>query len=453
MSDFFSTDKEIITGIAPGRLDVMGGISDYSGSLLLQMPIRELTVVQVQQRDDNLVRIQSILGKKRALHFTISTDSIYNKTYEEVRKIMQGMEGGDWAGYVIGCIVVLWREKNIKPIGLNIFIGSGIPQGKGVSSSAALEVATLSALKKLMSLHLDDTELPLLAQKAENLVVGAPCGLMDQLSSYLGQKNKLLPLICQPHTVLEPIPLPPGISFCAIDSDIRHAVSGASYSDVRAAAFMAYTLVAMQEGCKEEELILARQKGDYSKIPFGGYLANISPSHFFQHYYNAIPELMKGADFIDRYRISIDAVTDIDPQKNYYLRNCALHPVLENFRIQSFIYLIQNFKRQKDKESLLLQMGELMYQSHSGYTLVGLGNDCTDELVQRVKRAGPAGGVYGARITGGGSGGTVVILCYGKKGKDTAKRIYEEYCRDHSIGSYFFYGSSDGALKLNADKL
>ena len=126
---------------------------------------------------------------------------IKDRSLSEAGKIIKSVVGGDWAVYVLGCFLVLQKEKKIELTGANVFIESNVPWGKGVSSSAALEVATMNALNQLYKLSLGKEELAVLAQMAENLVAGAPCGLMDQLSSHLGQKNKLLPLICQPHQV------------------------------------------------------------------------------------------------------------------------------------------------------------------------------------------------------------------------------------------------------------
>jgi galactokinase len=453
MSHFFSADQPIVTAHAPGRLDVMGGISDYSGSLLLQMPIKQFTTVELQRNETDFIKIRSVITKSKTDNFNIPASELLNKSYEQARQLLSDMPGGDWAAYVIGCIMTLYREKNIRPEGLSISIHSTVPLGKGVSSSAALEVATMCALAKLYNIEFGDMELPLLAQKAENLVVGAPCGLMDQVSSYLGQKNKLLPIICQPHAVLPALTIPAGISFVAIDSGIRHAVSGASYSDVRAAAFMAYTIVALKSGCDLPTLAQAKTSGNREHLPYSGYLANIPLSVFQQSCQNELPESITGAAFLEKYHLSIDPVTTVHPDRNYHLRNCAAHPIQENNRIRIFTNILQHFTKQKNKEDAATLLGELMFQSHAGYSSVGLGNSYTDELVQRVRDAGKTNGVYGARITGGGSGGTVCILCYGEKGKKTARQIFEDYRSEHKMKNVFLFGSSDGAFRLSNQRI
>ena len=449
MNDLFSTEEKIISATAPGRMDVMGGIADYSGSLLLQMPIKQTTTVSIQKRNDGVFHFRTQITKKKTNDFIIHLSAIKDNSLIEAGKVIKSVVGGDWAVYVLGCFLVLKKEKKISLEGANVFIESNVPWGKGVSSSAALEVATMNALNQLYHLSLGKEELAVLAQLAENLVAGAPCGLMDQLSSHLGQKNKLLPLICQPHQVDKAISIPRGINFSGIDSGIRHAVSGASYSDVRAAAFMSYTVIALNEGATVEELEQARTSGDWSKLPFKGFLANIPVSLFEEKYISLLPAEISGKDFLSQYKISIDTVTNIDEGKIYRPSVCGSHPVYENARVNEFRNLLKNFKKQEDKQASLIQMGNLMMQSHESYSAVGLGNEYTDKIVEMVRDAGTARGVFGARVSGGGNGGTVCILSYGKEGKNAVKEIYRNYKQIKKQKLFFFSGSSHGAYSLN----
>ena len=447
--DFFSTNGSAISATAPGRMDVMGGIADYSGSLLLQMPIKQTTTVNIQERNDGVFNFRTQITKSKTEDFTIHISDVKDRSLAEAGVVIRSIKGGDWAVYVLGCFLVLQKEKGIALTGANVFIESKVPWGKGVSSSAALEVATMNGLNELYKLSLGKEELAVLAQMAENLVAGAPCGLMDQLSSHLGQKNKLLPLICQPHQVDKAISIPRGINFSGIDSGVRHAVSGASYSDVRAAAFMSYTIIALNKGASVEELEQARTSGDWSKLPFKGFLANIPVSFFEEKYISLLPGEISGKDFLSQYKVSIDTVTNIDETKIYKPSVCGSHPVYENARVNEFKALLKNFKKQDDKQASLIQMGNLMMQSHESYSAVGLGNEYTDKIVEMIRDAGPGSGVFGARVSGGGNGGTVCILSYGKKGKSTVKDIYRQYKQIKKQKLFFFSGSSHGAFSLN----
>jgi L-arabinokinase len=449
MSDFFSYSKPVFTASAPGRMDVMGGIADYSGALLLQLPIAAITTVSIQERDDDLFYCRTQLSSSKRYDYQISCEKIANRSYAEAGRIIKEQEGGDWAAYLLGCFIVLQQEKNLPLSGANILVRSAVPWGKGVSSSAALEVAAMSAINEMYQLALNEIELPLLAQQVENQVVGAPCGLMDQLAVYLGQKNKLLPLICQPHTVFDPIVIPRGVGFCGIDSGIRHAVSGTSYSDVRTSAFMAYSLIAQAEGASVQDLELAKRTNDYAHLPYNGYLSNIPVSVFESSFKKILPNSITGKDFLERAGCSIDNATVIDPAKTYYPLPCGRHPVYENFRVKQFLLGLQAFAKHPDKTGLLTSLGELMLQSHSSYSAVGLGNRYTDELVNMVLEKGPSAGVFGARVSGGGNGGTVCVLYAGKEGKQTLKEIYLCYKKKSGKNVFFFSGSCNGAFYLN----
>ena len=445
----FEEDIPVYHASSPGRLDVMGGIADYSGSLLLQMPIKQTTEITLQKRDDKKFVLQSATGKNKLLSFTIDGSEIENKSLREAGEIIRSREGGTWASYIIGCFLILQNNKGLTGKGATIKVSSGIPIGKGVSSSAALEIATMHAICKAYDIFTDPVEMAILAREVENLVVGAPCGLMDQLTVQLGRKKKLLPLICQPCTVMPAVDIPRGIEFYGIDSGTRHAVSGSSYSEVRAAAFMGYTIIAKQQGATTYELRRASESNDWTGLPYKGFLANISVNDFENKYEQLLPESITGKKFLEDHGVSIDTVTSIEPEKQYNLRVCTKHPIYENSRVTDFLEQLKHFLKSGEKKIVLQNLGKLMYQSHDSYSDVGLGNNHTDLIVQMIKQAGSSSGVYGARVTGGGCGGTVVILCYGKEGKQAAKEIFNAYKKQIKKRIIFFEGSNNGAVVLN----
>ena len=450
--DFFKNSGEVIQASAPGRMDVMGGVADYSGSLLLQMPISERTTISLAWRKDSIVRVYSASAEEHGSIALIEVDlknfvSAATPDYTAIRNEIKKIPGGDWGAYVVGCFVILIYHKFIPIQGADIFVESDVPIGKGVSSSAALEVATMSALKKLYSFKIGKLELPILAQKVENLIVGAPCGLMDQVSSYLGEKDKLLPIICQPAEVFDTVGIPAGVRFVGIDSDVKHSVAGAHYSNVRAAAFTGYTIIARMNGVAFEDLENAANTGEWDKLPYKGYLANISVDDFEKKYQHELPEEITGKDFLSKYKISIDKVTTIDSNETYKIKKCAAHPVYENDRLVKFKAILMNVEKgEKLTTEMLAELGQYMYESHLSYSQCGLGNEFTDEIVEMVIKSGYASGVYGAKITGGGSGGTVCILTYQEKGMNTAMRLKEIYEKKYNKKVVFFKDSSNGAF-------
>jgi len=453
LKSFFGENQEVIYASAPGRLDVMGGIADYSGSLLLQMPIRQRTTVYLAHRSDNQLRVRSLtaLAANYTPEVAISLDVVESDNlpdYGTFRQNILSLSGGDWAIYVLGCFYLLAKEKKICFSGADVLVQSEVPFGKGVSSSAAIEVATLMAINQAWKINLDKLELSILAQKVENLIVGAPCGLMDQLSSYLGEHDKLLPIICQPVAVFPAIPIPTEINFIGVDSGIKHAVSGTAYTKVRVAAFMGYTIIAAALGISPAQIAEARTTGRKENLPFGGYLANIPVGQFRNKFAALLPDSLKGKDFKAQYGTIIDPVTEISDDEIYAVLPCTAHPIYENERVNNFKNLLQNLANTtvNGDQDKLEEAGNLMYASHQSYTACGLGNAHTDELVQMVQAAGPKQGVFGAKITGGGSGGTVCILALGDLGIYTVQHIWESYAKKYQQEITLFKGSSPGGF-------
>src|SRR6185295_2346842 len=136
MNDLFSTEEKIISATAPGRINVMGGIADYSGSLLLQMPIKQTTSVSIQKRNDGVFHFRTQITKKKTSDFIIHLSAIKDNSLIEAGNVIKSVVGGDWAVYVLGCFLVLQKENKIDITGANVFIESTVPWGKGVSSSA-----------------------------------------------------------------------------------------------------------------------------------------------------------------------------------------------------------------------------------------------------------------------------------------------------------------------------
>lgn len=422
------TKQASFTGRAPGRIDVMGGVADYSGSLVLQMPIVQETTVRFTQHDDNSITVISRDGQTE-LNFSATLGAVgLQETidYDDVRARLRHIEGGDWASYVVGCIAVLIKEKNIEYTGGRFVIESDVPLGKGVSSSAALEIATMNALEACFGVSFQGTEKAVLAQRAENRVVGAPCGLMDQLVCAFGKHNCLLPIVCQPDILEEPCALPPGVFFKGIDSGVKHSVGASHYSRARAAAFMGYSFVVSHEGMERKDFDAFIGKGRSEQLPYGGYLANIGTEKFMQ-LENILPESIAGKNFLAEYGGTIDPIVRIEEETVYPVRAAVRHAVYENHRISEFLaLLLRANKSHADLRDCLRAMGELMFQSHQSYTEIGLGHEMTDRIAGLVSECN-SNGLYGARITGGGSGGTVCVLGCDDEGLDKLRYVTGTY--------------------------
>jgi galactokinase len=453
----FDEEGELFVTRAPGRLDVMGGIADYSGSLVLEMPIREAACVALQRASERVVKIVSLAEDfSRELFFEMPLGDFERDgspvDYQTARAYFERAPGGRWAAYVAGVFLVLMRERGVKfAEGARILITSRVPGGKGVSSSAALEVAVMQAVSAAFDLQLQGRETALLCQMVENLVVGAPCGVMDQMTSACGEQGRLLTLLCQPAELQGMIAVPEEISFWGLDSGVAHAVTGADYASVRIGAFMGYRIIAELAGLKVEQA----GAGEPVRIDdrkWSGYLSNVTPSEFEQKYAARLPEQLSGAEFLARYKGTTDRVTRIAPGARYGVRVPTAHAVYEHQRVRVFAELLEGPISKRRLELL----GELMYQSHASYAACGLSVAGTDRLVELVREAGPVQGLYGAKITGGGSGGTVAVLGHGDVGGAVAG-IAEKYAAETGRRPYIFYGSSPGGarfghLRLSRDR-
>lgn len=446
-SDFFEPNAPLYVSRAPGRLDLMGGIADYSGSLVLELPLEVATLVAAQRVEESFISITSTeaveIGGVPLVTVPIEKLCPLDKplNYEEAHRLLTTEPEQAWAAYVAGVLVVLQREQHVSiQHGLRIMVHCEVPIGKGVSSSAALEVATMQALCTLLDISLEGQELARLCQITENFVVGAPCGIMDSMTSACGIQDHLLALLCQPMQLQSPVQLPEEIEVWGIDSGVRHTVSGSDYTSVRVGAFMGYRIIAEVAG-----LAVTRKNDGSVEIAdslWNGYLANIAPSQWEMIYREHVPYELSGKAFLELYGGSTDRVTHVQAEHVYAVRQPTAHPIYEHHRVQLFRDLLAQHPLNEER---LILLGELMYQSHASYSACGLGSEGTDWLVELVRHLGAEVGLYGAKITGGGSGGTVAVLA--KKGsREQIQSIATQYEQETGRKTTLLGKSSSGAI-------
>ena len=446
-AEFFDRRRRpVLVARAPGRLDVMGGISDYSGSLVLELPLAVATWVAVQAHDPPELIIESNDGRvKIPLEDIVPAAPL---PYAEAHLRLTRDPARAWAAYVAGALVVLQREHGYHARhGARVLVRSDVPIGKGVSSSAALDVAAFEALAALAGVEVDERALALAAQKVENFVVGAPCGVMDQMTAAAGRRDHLLELLCQPAKLIGHVALPGTVEVFGIDSGIRHAVSGADYGTVRAAAFMGYRIVADTAGLAARAVAPGRVAID--DPTYGGYLANVPSAEWRARHRDAVPERITGADFLTRFGGSTDDATTVDAGRTYAVRAATEHPILEHERVRRFRTLLADGAATEEARA---ELGQLMYESHASYSACGLGSDGTDRLVALCRAAVPAAGIYGAKITGGGSGGTVAVIAAAGQ-RAAVEAIARQYQQETGRDAAIFAGSSSGARALGVQTL
>lgn len=447
----------VIVTRAPARLDIMGGIADYCGANVFEMTLNRTAIAVCQAREDrNLCAITLRAGDQFKPNFHLSLDSFYTngtlKTYSEVRECFSEEPGTEWTGYILGAFYVLLKEGKIAqfPHGATIIIKSNIPIGGGVASSAAIEVAALMAINQLYGLELDAMEIARLAQIVENRIVGAPCGIMDQVTAAAGTSTKILSILCQPDKILEFVSCPLNVSFVGIYTKVRRSTTSTAYVDTRTGTFMGLTILkaafSSEADLDSEEGSVARK---ISEALADNYLCNLSVQDFREQCEHLLPEQMHGDEFLDKYGETVDTATQVDPEKLYFVRSRVQHAIYENARVRQFIAALKN--ADKDTEHIqdyLSEAGHLMYESNASYRdFAGLGSREVDGLVNIARKIGEQGGIYGAKITGGGGGGTVALLCHGNV-ENSLTQILAAYKLAWGIDGELIRGNAAGAFEF-----
>ena len=351
-------------GSAPGRLDLLGGVADYSGALVLEMPTRQSAQVDVVGVGDFEVGPARLSADELA--------QLASLPYETVREVLAPLPR--WTHYVIGVAVVLLRHRVIDKVQGTVTVSSDLPASVGVASSAALEVATARALG---AESVPPLRLAALCQEAENQVVGAPCGIMDQVAVAMGVRDAVLPILCRPASVAKAVALPDALEVVGWPTGVAHDVGGDPYRRARAAAFMGKRMVEDATG---------HSWAWVSELPASAV--------------ESLPEVLSGSEFIDRWSDHGDSATAVDGSQLYPVRASTRFGGEEHRRGAVVLAAL----REGDAPTV----GVAMAASHAGYDSMGLGHPAATTVVEEAL-ARP--GVYGARTSGGGCGGTVVVLC------------------------------------------
>jgi galactokinase len=450
---YFQKNLDILINRTPGRLDLMGGNDDYTGGLVFETTIREATLVAIQARTDKMVRFYNpavrALGWIDLVEFSLDdlADNNQVKSLEVVRAWINAEPRRSWCAYILGNLYFLMKQfPEMVKTGLNLYLESDVPLGKGVSSSAALEVAPMKAMAGLYGIEIAGVELAAWTQWVEIALTQSAAGIMDQLAVVMGDEGFFVPMLCQPCDPRPLVRLPENLRLWGIDSGVRHSVAGIEYESARAATFMGYRYLctlADLEPRLDEGSIVAR----WVESKWNGYLANLSPSLFRQSYESQLPEQISGADFSQVYPVHLDPYTPVRSEVIYPVRAAVRYAVEENWRVTSFVSLLSKPVEMIDESTGAL-LGELMYLAHRGYSECGLGSTATDKLVELVREEKSAG-LLGAKITGGGAGGTVAVLGWDTPEAERAfQRMAGKFADWSKTEPYVFSGSSAGSDKF-----
>eukprot|EP00172_Hildenbrandia_rubra_P003406 Plantae.Rhodophyta-Hildenbrandia_rubra.ctg5435.p1 GENE.Plantae.Rhodophyta-Hildenbrandia_rubra.ctg5435~~Plantae.Rhodophyta-Hildenbrandia_rubra.ctg5435.p1 ORF type:complete len:401 (+),score=67.33 Plantae.Rhodophyta-Hildenbrandia_rubra.ctg5435:196-1398(+) len=365
---------------APGRVNLIGEHTDYNDGFVFPIALEKNTFVVGKKTNDENCSV-ACGAFESAVHFPVSVDE-------------KGSEA--WANYPKG-MVAMYRRHGCKIGGFQAAIWSAVPMGGGVSSSAALEMATGKFLEVLFELKVTDEERAKLGQKCEHEFAGVPCGIMDQLISSKALAGKAMLIDCR-SLECTPVPLDmPGIAVVVVNSNVKHELTGSEYSTRRSHCMQAAKIIG-------------------EKYPSVKALRDANEDML-----NAVTAKLGGADGETFRR--------------------AHHVIRENQRTL-------DGKAALDAGNLN-RFGELMKQSHES-----LRTDyevSTDEIDALVEIAVSIPGVYGSRITGGGFGGCTVSLVKEEAVPKLLAAIAEQYpsrTKKNLIADCFVTKAGPGARQV-----
>lgn len=276
-----------------------------------------------------------------------------------------------WANYVLGSFNWLFdgRTADAKSGFKAMFLGN-IPLGAGLSSSAALEMCTLLALQKLYGIEMDKTTTAKIGQKAEHTFAGCPCGLLDQASSLYGQEGSLVKSDFRYNT-FESVSMGEGVAFMMVKSNAKHALVDGAYASRRQAC---------EDAAKYFSEVLRKPVTHLRDVTMAEWVL---------------------------YRGGLSETT----------AKRAVHPIGEDERVLQGAALLE--------KGDLKGFGALMYDSHES-SRNWFENSC-EELDAIVDAAKAIPEVYGARLSGGGFGGSCCLLVDPAAADRIAAQIAREY--------------------------
>jgi galactokinase len=339
---------------APGRVNLIGEHTDYNDGFVMPAALDLSVFVRIWQRQDRKLQIRSENFDEQ-IEFDLDEPDPVARHH--------------WSDYAVGVAVTLERAGYCLR-GADLQIRGEVPVGSGLSSSAAVEVATACALTANSDVSIDPRELALICQKAENEFVGARVGIMDQFTSLFGQAQRALLLDCR-SLEFKLLPLPDTVNLVICNTMVKHALASSAYNERRAQC---------EAGVRHFQQFLPNVKA----------LRDVTMEQLAQ-FGRDLPEVV--------------------------YRRCR-HVITENARVLAAAEALE--------KSDLYRFGELMAYSHNSlrddYQVSSRELDLMVELARRVE------GVYGARMTGGGFGGctvNLVAVAHVKEFKETVQKEYQ----------------------------
>jgi galactokinase len=372
--ELYETDTEGVWS-APGRVNLIGEHTDYNDGFVLPFALPHAAVVAVSRRTDGVLRLHSADVEGGVIELQL--DDLAPKSDK------------NWTAYPAGVVWAL-REAGHPVTGVDIHLASTVPSGAGLSSSAALEVVVALALNDLYELGLQRWQLARLCQRAENVYVGAPTGIMDQMASACCKEGHALFLdtrdLSQKQIPFDPVA--EGMRLLVVDTRVKHSHSEGEYGKRRA-------------GCEKGAALLGVDA--LRDVPFDGLDA---------------------------------ALEQLGDEEE--VRRLARHVVTEDERVERVVSLL--------KAGNTRAIGPVLVAGHASLR-DDFRSSCPE--LDLVVDTALSAGALGARMTGGGFGGSAIVLAEAADVESITKAVEDAFtAADFTVPRVFEAVPSAGARRL-----
>jgi len=377
LQSFFSEkiQKDPLIVRSPGRVNLIGEHTDYNNGLVLPAAINKNIYVAIAKNTSQKIRI-----------YALDLDDSYETTITDIKR-----SGKLWPDYILGVVEQL--QLNNYPVGgFDLAFTGDIPQGAGLSSSAALECASAFALNELFRLRLEKLDIALFSQAAENQFVGVNCGLMDQFASVFGKEQHLIKLDCSDYSY-EYIPFTAtDIKILLLDTQVKHSLASSAYNERR-------------EQCEEGVRLIHQHHSEVNSLR------------------EATEEML---------------LTHVKPVAPLVYNRCT-YVVAE---INRLLMACEDLKR-NDFDSF----GKRMFETHDG--LQYLYEVSCQELDLMVDLVRNKPDILGARMMGGGFGGCTINLVKADQAEKIAQEVIAAYKQRTGIDALYYIAEINKGTSLN----
>ncbi len=430
--------------VAPGRLDVMGSLADYTGALVLGVPLERHACVAMQRRTDGIVSVACSAGSSkngdRPVEIPVEKLFPASGTVLDAASCLKllGKKSSTDAVCCVGALVEGLRAGLLPAFsgGLSIAVDTTLAELPGTGRHGAVCAATLAAASGVLDVTIDAIGACLACGEVENRWFGRAVGISGAACSLSGQAELINEVRCDPCTLSGTVALPDGVSLVGIHCGTMRDDAWEKFAQVRTATFMGRGVV---------DRIVKHERLD--QIRWDGYLSRISINDYVERFRDRLPTKIKGSDFLDRLGDPGDALTAVDPKLAYKVRSRTEHHIYEHARSCQFVECMNLAARSTDDRALI-EAGELMYASHWSYgQRCGLGSVATDSLLNCFRAQGTDSDVFGAKATAQGCGGVVLVLTKNTERANTAfQRAIDAYGEKSGETATVLRGSCCGSL-------